>query len=175
MDNHTFIGNIFKESCIELFEFYQCHVTEAYESVDEKSVFTALIDGGSMDVDLVIILKMPFSILALTYPVPNIIQVSEQELEDWIMEILNMLMGKVKGRLLKCNSDLQLGLPESFYGIDLSDVKPRRAERYQTNFYLDDELIECNLFYRFFDDNFNLASQFQEDVNVMDEGEVELF
>ena len=176
MSNSVFLGKIFRDSCIELFEYYECDVQDLDESdLDGDNIFTALIDAGSDELEILIVLNIPYPILALTYPVKDIIQVTDEALEDWIMEILNMLMGKIKNKLLHYNCSLNLGLPESFCDIDISDVIPERCEQQSFLLSIDNEPIDCKIYFKFFDENISLENNVNTEVEVMEEGEIELF
>lgn len=176
MGNEDIVSDLFKDSCIELFESHQCDVNQVSDSdINENGQFSAMIDATSDDLEILLLINISYSILALTYPITNVLQVSEQELEDWILEISNMLMGKVKGKLIKYDCNINLGLPDSYYDIDRSELLPSGANKRTFYFLIDNEPFECNVVLKVFNKEFDLQSKLGTVVDDSDEGELELF
>jgi len=64
----------------------------------------AVIDTGSDELEVLLVLKMPFSVLSMTYPViDNITSIDESKPEDWISELSNQLIRRVKTKLIEHN------------------------------------------------------------------------
>jgi len=54
--------------------------------------------------------------------VPNIIDLDDESLEDWISELSNQLIGRLKAKRLKYDMQIDLGLPTSYFGADLDNL-----------------------------------------------------
>jgi len=143
--NHC-VKEVFQEACVGLFNSLDCSVACAERN--ECSLYdapVACIDAGSNEVELVLGLQMPIALLALTYPVSACtVAVGEEHLEDWISELSNQLLGRVKSKLNSNESDLQLGLPVTYYGDDDSELM-QQDEKIALYFELDGEICACYL------------------------------
>jgi len=136
----------------------------------------ACIDAGSNDLELIICLQFPVSVLALTYPVKeNITGVDEERLEDWISELANQLVGKIKNKLLTHNCRVNLGLPTSYFGSDVSHLLSENGEISSVYFDVDGETCAFHISIEVFDDDMLFTLQEEDDSDSLDDGELELF
>ena len=170
----SFLYEQFEEACFSLFEGLSCTVNFAEKPEDNlEGSFIAMIDAGSNDMELRLFLRMPFSVLALTYPVDNVIDVEEDKLEDWMAELSNMLIGKVKTKLMKHDIVVKIGLPESFYGVDFDSIVPEGFESKIYYFVIDGIIVECRIYVDLIVDELEIQHAIEDDDT--DEGELELF
>ena len=143
MRHKEVIGHIhahFESSCHDLFAGLNCSLAPLSESShDFEHAPIACIDAGSNEIELNIGLELPMEVLALTYPVPNIIDVDEESLEDWISELSNQLIGRLKAKLLKHDLQIDLGLPTSYFGAELDNLILADQNRLSLFFDLDGE------------------------------------
>ena len=100
-----------------LFEHFGCEIAYLGSTVRELDRSTVgVIDAGCDELELSLVLNIPFSILALSYPTKDdITELPEAELEDWVLELSNQIMGKLKNRLVAQGLMVKLGLPEAFF------------------------------------------------------------
>ncbi|TNC79684.1 MAG: hypothetical protein C9356_17880 [Oleiphilus sp.] len=168
-----YINNEFSAACIALFEGFQCKVEpiEADEA-DLDNAIAASIDAGSEELEIRALLRMPFSVLSLTYPSADITVVEDTKLEDWMAEIANLLIGKLKTRLLNQGIKITIGLPENFFGDEFESLIPPGAEEFVYGFDLDGVPIECRLYLELMADELTIEAEGDDDV---EEGELEMF
>ncbi len=171
----SLVNELFEIACIELFESLNCTVrpAEANEDLLEPDPFSS-IDAGSDEMELQIFLKIPISVLSLSYPVTNIIEIDEENLEDWLAELANQLMGRLKSKLIKYGSDIQLGLPESYFDVPLRTFREFNGNEKAFYFLVDNELACCTLCQDIFYDTVSLSME-SDGTDKPDEGELELF
>lgn len=172
----SYIFELYEAACIELFQSMGCEVSWATaEEFGVENTPIASIDAGSEDLEIKLILHIPFPALALTYPVLNVFEVDDNQLEDWLAEISNQLIGRMKSKLIKHECFVQIGLPESFFGINPQELIPEGYACKSLFFHLDSEVIECQVYINMFNDNIDLNIREDETADVLDEGGIELF
>ncbi len=170
------IQTIYRESLIELFSGLNCEVEQVNDldrELTEEPI--ARIDCGSSELEFTILVRIPMSVLALTYPAPKVIEIDESELEDWISEISNQLLGKIKARLAKHECDVNIGLPSAFFDCTMASLMPDGGLTSGFYFLIDNEPCETLLCMEAFEDRiqFNLEETEQEDPFA--DGEMEFF
>lgn len=170
------LARIFEESCLELFTGFNCQIQKTDDAMPEGSDDpVAMVDAGSPELEIAVILRLPVNILALTYPSgAEITQISEEVLEDWIAEISNQLIGKIKNKLLNYGVRLTLGLPNAYFGVDMADLITEGRHSMVTVFDIDHELLEVVLVVDVLDDTMDLTTPPQDDEGPGG-GELELF
>lgn len=167
---------LFETSCMELFEGLHCVVNRsAPPEFDMNEVPTACIDAGSAQLEVFVIMRLPLTVLALTYPDHEqlITTVDEEKLEDWISELCNQLIGRFKNRLIPFGCVMLLGLPNCYFGTDINELLPIGYEHFVFHFETDGEIFECRISINLIDDNLSLDSAAEDD--GAGEGELELF
>jgi CheY-specific phosphatase CheX len=136
----------------------------------------ACIDAGSIDLELIICLQFPVSVLALTYPVQeDITGVDEERLEDWISELSNQLIGRIKNKLLAHNCRVDLGLPTSYFGSDVSHLLSENGEIMSVYFDVDGETCAFHISIEVFEDDMVFTLDEAEDTDSLGDGELEMF
>lgn len=171
------VQDIFEDSCIGLLASLSNLTTKLEcDRNDLIDVPIACIDAGSTDIELIICLQFPVSVLALTYPVQaDITGVDEERLEDWISELSNQLIGRVKNKLLTHNCLIDLGLPTSYFGSDVSHLLSDKGEIKSVYFDVDGETCAFHISIEVFDENLVFVLEEKVDEDSLDDGELELF
>lgn len=108
-----------------LFQRYGCHACEegASPSALPAGDAVAVIEAGGVELEVSLVLAAPFPLLAMSYPSQSsIIDVSDETLEDWLGEICNQLMGKVKNRLIHQDVRINIGLPDVFFDAGVNNA-----------------------------------------------------
>mgnify|MGYP003386205169 CR=1 FL=1 len=169
------IESLFAEASQDLIRGMNCDVsvmeTECHEVLDAP---IALIDAGTADLELQIALELPMAVLALSYPVPNISVVDDESLEDWISELSNQLMGRLKTKLLKRDQDVMLGLPGSFFGVDIGEIMTLSEHRYTVYLNVDGEACAFHIGVETLSDEISFTEADADEEELM-ESEIELF
>ena len=166
----------FETAFFNLFESFSCEVS--FTDFDEEQLgkaFIAEIDAGSTEAEIRLFLRMPVTVLALTYPIEDITSVEEEKLEDWMAEICNMLMGKVKATLLAQGIDITLGIPESYYGVNFEDVVPSTYDHKTYYFSIDGAPVEYRIYIDLMVDELHISHDLEAPDSDIEDGELELF
>jgi len=175
--NHC-LKEVFQGACVDLFNSLDCSVACAERNeCDLYDAPVACIDAGSKELELVLGLQMPIAILALTYPVnASMGAVREESLEDWISELSNQLIGKVKSKLNSNENVLQLGLPVTYFGDDENELM-QQDEKIALYFELDGEVCACYLSVELLvkAEDIRPSEYFQQGVEDSAVGELEFF
>lgn len=171
------IQGIFLESCKDLFQSMECDVTlTVEEDYDLEESPIACIDGGSEDIEFMIALQLPLKVLALTYPVAEgITKVEENRLEDWISELSNQLIGRLKSKLIEHDCYVNIGLPQSFFGADVDELLAQNSQQVDYYFDIDGEICGCSISIEVFDEGMSFSIEQNQDIDIQEEGELELF
>ena len=169
-----YINEQFESACIDLFEGFQCNIEAANgDDMDADSALLTSIDAGSQEMEMKALLRMPFSVLALTYPGEEVTEIEEEQLEDWMAEIANLLIGKLKTRLMSHGVRIKIGLPENCFDGHLEDVIPDMSEEAVFYFSIDNVTIECRFYLELMTEEIDIEID-QKDDDVQ-EGELEFF
>lgn len=179
MESHyatEIIQQMFEASCIELFTFKGLHIVPTdCEGFDGSVMPTSIIDGGSRDYELSLGLRLPYTLLELTYPTQdgNTI-IDEQYLEDWLNELGNLLLGVLKAKLIEHDSTLQMGLPNYYYGSDADPILDE-YNRHTVYFECEKEVIEMSIGIEMLNNTIELAVIAQQGKQPGAMGELEFF
>jgi len=168
---------LFEEACAQLFESLNCDVAE----IEEANVILgdapiACVDAGSEEIEFLIAMQLPLSVLAMTYPViEGVALVREDRLEDWISELSNQLIGRLKRKLIAHDCFVELGLPTTYYGADLEGLLQDNSERLTYFFGIDGESCACTIALEVFNEATNYILDANDHEDEQNEGELELF
>lgn len=174
-----YLDAIFIDACDGVFQrdYAATEVTDFYDPPDFTEMAVACVDGGTDDFEVILTLNMPLSALAMTYPVQSITAIDERELEDWVSELANRLLGKFNEKLLKFGHHLTVGLPQHGVGVEFIQVLNNRdrGHFFYHDFEIDGELFRASIQIELFHQDI----QFKEvddlvQANV-DDGEIEFF
>ena len=171
------IQDLFFQACKDLFESLDCDVGLIIENpTDLLNCPIATIDGGSSDIEFKVGLELPIPVLAMTYPIgEGIAKVEEDRLEDWISELSNQLIGRLKTKLIGHECYISIGLPATFFGAEVDELLAENSKMDTYYFDVDGEICACSISIEVYDEamSFSLeANSHEEDQN---EGELELF
>ena len=168
--------DLFEQACLALFQSMDCDVQPlACDSVDSAYMPTAYIDAGTEDFELLLTLRLPLAALTMTYPIQErIISIDESELEEWILELANRLLGLLKAKLILHNCTLKTGLPSYDLGKD-STQSIYQCEYAPYFFALDEEPIELGITLEMLRDNIAMTPQAKVDDNTIQAGELDFF
>ena len=171
------IQGLFLECCKGLFESLDCETQLTTDhTVDLSESPIACIDGGSEDIEFMVALQLPLTVLALTYPVAEgITRVEEDRLEDWISELSNQLIGRLKAKLIEHDCFINIGLPQSYFGADVHELLSQNSEEVDYFFDLDGEVCGCSISIEVFDEAMSFSVEKNQDIDTQEEGELELF
>lgn len=174
--NIQVLSKLFEECCVELFTGFNCSIEKTDDAISRSSDDPiAVVDAGSEELEIAVLLQLPVNILALSYHSDvDITLVAEEVLEDWIAEISNQLIGKLKNKLLSYEVSLKLGLPNAYFGADISELMPETEHYVTCVFNIDNELLELVLAIDILDGSLDLSEPKQIDDGPGD-GELELF
>lgn len=172
------IHGLFESAILSVFAALGCPIRRILEPPRElKGVPLASMDAGSRDLEIMLFIGLPLTVLALSYPVKSedIFAVDESHLEDWILEIANQVMGRLKNALLRAGSDLQMTLPSFYAEQRLSEVLPPGYDHAIFYFELDGEVFECCLSISVIHPDLVLNLNAAGEDGASHEGELELF
>ena len=182
MNNNEFallVSEVYKKSFLNIMENYHCDVIEC--DVNDPSKHkgtlefssTASIDAGAKDFEMCIALKMPYATLEHSMPSRSDTHiVDEGELEDWLCEISNLVVGCVKEELLRRNCRLQIGLPNCAAGKELKNIIPEGYKHSTYHFTVQHEYCESVVSLMFFEDKIECATEEKTDRSIRSELEV---
>ena len=176
------IENLFDLACVGLFDSLNCSITPVSETeidveievMNAPGIPVASIDAGSTDVELIICLQVPPSTLATTYPVP-ISNIDSERLEDWISELSNQLIGRLKSLLITHNCFISLGLPTTYPDSTIKELLTQDCHHYSTYFDLDGQLCACFMSIEMFSDTFVFSQEAATDLDITEPGGIDLF
>jgi len=168
------ICDLYEQACIDLLRGMHCEVEPVPHShfLPGQGVF-ATIDGGSDELELKVGVDMPLSVLAMTYPVPNVAYVKEDDLEDWARELANQLIGRLKTKLIMHGLEITLGLPDLFY--ESTDETLGEDDVYSVTLSVDWQVSTFYLNVELFDESFSMDKEPEHVEDVVFESEIELF
>lgn len=168
------IREMFLSDCASLFQHYGCDAIFCDDIAESEEIHAiGVIDAGCDELELSLMLNIPFSILALSYPCQEVIvDLPEEQLEDWLLELANQLMGKLKNRLVNQNFAIKLGLPDSYFDVDTLTENSFLSSHDGYLFEVDGVRMECWLHVDIKTDSIQLSNDANEEAFS---GEIELF
>lgn len=170
------IHDLFQDSVKELLASLNCEVNMSPDKeADWLDAPVALIDAGSEDLEIKLALELPLSVLALTYPVPTIEVVDDESLEDWISELANQLMGRLKTKLMRHKEEVSIGLPNTTFGIEIDELLDPGPTRYSCYIEVDGEPCAFHIGMEFFAEDITFVHEIVEVEDMVMESEIELF
>jgi len=170
------VQDVFKGVCQDLLESLDCKVSliDDAEQIDDCPI--ACVDAGSDEIEFMIALQLPTAVLAMTYPVgDSITTIEENRLEDWISELSNQLVGRLKNKLIEHDCYVDLGLPTSYFGADVEQLLNENTHQASYYFDVDGEVCGCSVSIEVFDEALSFSIDVNEDLDLQEEGEMEFF
>ena len=170
-----YINSLFESSCCDLLQSLDCKTTLSnkinHDLIDEP---LACIDAGSDDIEFSVGLELPYSVLALTYPISDVLNISDEIIEDWISELSNQLMGRFKSKLYKHGIKVNLGLPLSYFSANLDDIIPREKNRHSVFVIVEGQVCGFHLGIDMLGNDIDF-NEMETEYFVSNEGDIELF
>ncbi len=167
----------FEASCVDLFNSLDCAIArQDIADADMSASLVAIIDAGSEDLEVIIVLHMPLAVLTMTYPefaAESIMDVSEEVLEDWILELANQLVGRFKNKMVSLDCRMKIGLPSMYYRASDAHLPTHGHELHQFMFDVDKEIVGCGLYLQIFNPDLHFSAPAED--GGAGEGELELF
>lgn len=175
-DAKQLICQLFEDACLELFDSMQCHAQRVVgDELVSGETPIAFIDAGSQDFEMILTLRLPLPALTMTYPVQEqILNIDEKELEDWLLEMANRLLGLLKLKLTARNCAINTGLPTHDLGFD-SNLSINQQPYFAFHFDVDDELVETGIRIESFSNEINMAAEPTEAASHIQAGELDFF
>lgn len=174
--NALLLRDLFEATCFELFSQFNGEMTQIESAhFNGDTMPFARIDAGCHDFEIEVSLNMPFSALAMTYPIVcDIAKIDESELEDWITELCNRLMGQLRRNLMVYNVQLQTGLPDYCFGYPRDPKTSKTGYSFLFQFEFDAEVFEVGLFIEIFNTQlvFNMT---ENEASTTQAGDIEFF
>ncbi|VUD68769.1 hypothetical protein TDB9533_04128 [Thalassocella blandensis] len=169
-----FMSSLLEVSCLELFEKFGCEVTFLDEvPLDVTDMPMAVVDAGNADFESSLYVHIPFSVLSVTFPIRHQKEdFGEAELEDWVCEIANRILGRLKNKLALYSCPIKTGLPEYYLGTGEGYEVSNISETLDYYFELAGEVCKVTLAIELFTDHIN----FIENPNyeyVVEDGDID--
>lgn len=174
---HT-IQSLFLQCCQTLFEGLDCNtqILAACRAEDLENSPIACIDAGSADVEFMVALQLPLEVLALTYPIAEgITTIEENRLEDWLSELSNQLIGRLKAKLIEHDCYVDLGLPISYFGANVDELLSQNSSLVQYYFDIDGQVCGCSISIEVFNEGMSFSIEPNNDIDLQEDGELEFF
>ncbi len=173
------IHQLFEEACHTLFSELGCtalRVDTPLDTYELEDAPSALIDAGSNDIELNVILRFPTPLLALTYPASDgITQIDDATLEDWVSELANRLVGHLKRQLMDHGCPVMIGLPTYYHGSDLDEASIGDGQFEHYYFDIDQITGECAISTALFNPDLQLTEPADSGESADDDGGIEFF
>lgn len=170
------VNGIFVDCCTTLFEELGCAVEKVASNPEAlKGAPFGYIDAGSDDMEITVALRLPMEVLVMTYPIcEDALNPDEATLEDWVSELTNQLIGKIKRGLLLHDCTIKIGLPMALFGANIDEAMPHSAIQLSTYMDVDKTLCECRLAIEIFNEDMAFTMDAQEDTGSSG-GDLEFF
>jgi len=145
METEQRIIELFDSACIKQFESLGCDIARVETQGHSDGFLRAYIEAVSDNVSVMLCLNVPRRLLVETMPFDGAGE-DDSLLVDWVLELSNRFLGRLKNKLVDHGCSLKMGLPE--FCIDTSvqlslKEKFTQADRY---FEINNKIMECCLF-----------------------------
>ena len=168
------IIGLFETAGIKQFESMDQEAELIDKPGEDADTFKAYIDLTSEDLKVAMLLIVPRQILINTIPgIPDGQDITEDMQEDWILELSNRLMGRLKNKLLSHDCFLQIGIPKSSLRLDVDMLFDDGGEVKSYFFNLDGGVAECYLSLNLFNKEMEMDLFEDEDEDWFSESELE--
>jgi len=136
---------LFDSTCIKQFESLGCDIAMVRTQSHSEDFLRAYIEAVSEDVSVMLCLNVPRLLLVETMPFDGASD-DDSLLVDWVLELSNRFLGRLKNKLVDHGCSLKMGLPvfcvDTAMQRSLKD-KFTQADRY---FEINNKVMECHLF-----------------------------
>jgi hypothetical protein len=109
LDHWKQIDDIVIESTTDLFGAFGVSVHQAPDEGETPIRTLAMMGFGGDHLRGTLLLDADASVIAQSYPTPDAVR--PEDLDDWLAELANQLLGRVKNRLLRHGIVIQMSTP----------------------------------------------------------------
>ena len=171
------IQSLFERSCLDLFDSFNCKIEREHGlKPDLSGSPIGVIHANSSDIEICVLIQIPYPALALSYPLSDgSYDIEDDQLEDWLMEIANQLIGRFKNKLDHHKCHAQMGLPDCKFDMQLKDLIPENSSCFNEYFNIDGEIFGTFICVTLLNDNPGFSLEEVKDADAMEEGDIELF
>ena len=175
------IEGLFEVVCIELFESLACNALRIQTDMNAtehglKDVPIACISADSSEIELKAGLQVPVPVLISTYPGNNPVNDEQEErLVDWISELSNLLMGRLKAKLMAHKCEVSLGLPTTYFSADINDLMTGESKAKPILFEINGEVCAFHISIKIMGRELVFTADVDDSIDLLAEGEMELF
>jgi len=172
METEQRIIELFDSTCIKQFESLGCDIAKVRTQKHSEDFLRAYIEAVSEDVSVMLCLNVPRLLLVETMPFDGVSD-DDSLLVDWVLELSNRFLGRLKNKLVDHGCYLKMGLPE--FCVDATvqgSLKDKftQADRY---FEINNKIMECHLFLDVSSAADQLSEYEDEDEDWFEESELE--
>lgn len=123
MDNTKILDDLLVECASALFSAYDRPLTYTGTASSEGQFFvlSGVIGFAGRDIRGTLLLAMTDGLLEELSPTPD------AAMRDWIAELSNQLLGRLKNQLLRCGTEIYASTPSVLRGELLTPLQPRCA------------------------------------------------
>ena len=137
---------LFEHSCLDVFDSLGCEAVKVESFQEEKHPPCAWIEAASDELQMVLLLRGPISIIEQTHPAAQqSYSISQEDLDDWIAELANRFMGQLKNKLLVYDHCLKMGMPQSQVDLNPKSFADKADVSQALYFNSGKEVLECSL------------------------------
>ena len=171
------IQGLFESSCLALFDSFDCNIKREHGlKPDLSHCPVGIIQASSHDIEICVFIQIPNTALALSYPMAEgCYAIEEDQLEDWLLEIANQLIGRFKNKLDRHGCHAQMGLPDCKFDTQLKDLIPEKASCFSEYFNVDGEIFASFICVTLLSDKPQFSLDEIKETDAMEEGDIELF
>ncbi len=169
-----YLRSLFETACGKEFESIHSAFIEVQECHLQPTDPSVYISAGNDHLKITLLMRVPHAILHNTLPAMEVYAAMEDEiLEDWLLEMSNRLLCRIKNKLLDHDCNLKMGLPKA------TNVKIRALFDAQTTalcsryFMLDSKVLESHLRVDILEPDFTLSRFEDEDEEWFPESELQ--
>jgi len=172
METEQRIIELFDSTCIKQFESLGCDIVMVGSQNDSEGVLRAYIEAFSEDVTVMLCLNVPKQLLIETMPFDSV-NGDDSLLVDWILELSNRFLGRLKNKLVDHGCDLKMGLPKFCIDTVVQQSLQGKFTQAGRYFEINNKTMECCLFLDVSDEAGQLSEYEDEDEDWFEESELE--
>lgn len=169
-----YILSLFESACLKLFQRMHCTVHRLGSSGAPQTWPAALVEASSSELRVTLLLRMPDGLLNETMPMNlGMKNIRREDQIDWLSELANQALGRLKNKLLNHGCTLSMGLPKPCDERQLSEFEFRPGEKHMMHFAVNKHIVECALSINKRNPRVCLSDFEDEDMNWFDESELQ--
>jgi len=176
------VVELFDSTCISQFESMGCAVHKVDKPSAWPGLLSAHIDAVSKDLSVELLLIAPSPLLAQTMPSGDGYSVADPDLQkDWLLELANRFVGRLKNKLVEHGSVLKIGFPvandtENDKKVFIKNVQGDEIVRcFEVAGDVAADVIECRLYISLHNEALELLDHEDEDEDWFSESELQDF